>query len=143
MPQNKIKTELKRKRRPPGRGVSSWVMGEGRGLRGWSMAHSPSTAKVWGRQGIEKARVHRRIKVGTGPDEATQASAQRIREVPEEEAAGGWTPHFHTSALQPAFHMKNITSSPFWGYTKLEGARGRERTESVLLMGANPNALPL
>ena len=78
-----------------------------------------------------------------GPDEATQASAQRRREVLDEEAAEGWTLLFHTLVLQPAFHMKNITIGPFWGCTKLEGDRGRERTESVLLMGANPNALPL
>lgn len=50
---------------------------------------------------------------------------------------------FHTLVLQPAFHKKNITIGPFWGCTKLEGDRGRERTESVLLMGANPNAVPL
>lgn len=127
--------------------MSSWVVGRREEAEGMvcdtTRVRSLSTAKVWGRQGIEKARVHQRIKVGTGPDDATQASAQRRREVPDEEAAGGWTLRFHTSVLQPAFHMKNITSIPFWGYTKLEGARGRERTESALLMGANPSALPL
>lgn len=104
---------------------------------------SLSTAKMWGRQGIEKSRVHQGIKVGTGPDEATQASAQRRKEVLDEEVAEGWTLLFHTSALQPAFHMENITSSPFWGYTKPEGDRGGERTEAVLLTGTNPDALPL